>query len=57
MRPVSYTHLIPAQEELDKLLKETGYEKLELDGNKVTLKDGATLDLGAAGKGLSLIHI
>ena len=43
---------IPAQEELDKLLKETGYEKLELDGNKVTLKDGATLDLGAAGKGI-----
>ena len=29
---------IPEQEELDKLLKETGYEKLELDGNKVTLK-------------------
>lgn len=43
---------IPEQSELDALLKETGHEKLVLDGNKVTLKDGATLDLGAAGKGI-----
>lgn len=43
---------IPQAGELEALLKETGYEKLELDGNKVTLKDGATLDLGAAGKGI-----
>lgn len=43
---------IPQAGELESLLKETGYEKLELDGNKVTLKDGATLDLGAAGKGI-----
>lgn len=43
---------IPQVGELESLLKETGYEKLELDGNKATLKDGATLDLGAAGKGI-----
>ena len=43
---------IPQTGELESLLKETGYEKLELDGNKVTLKDGATIDLGAAGKGI-----
>lgn len=43
---------IPQTGELESLLEETGYEKLELDGNKVTLKDGATLDLGAAGKGI-----
>ena len=43
---------IPQAGELESLLKETGYEKLELDGNKATLKDGATLDLGAAGKGI-----
>ena len=43
---------IPEQKELEQLLKKTGYRKLELDGNKATLKDGATLDLGAVGKGI-----
>ncbi len=43
---------IPQTGELESLLKVTGYEKLELDGHTVTLKDGATIDLGAAGKGL-----
>lgn len=43
---------IPDPEELDSLLKETGYENLVLEGNKVTLKGGAALDLGAAGKGI-----
>lgn len=41
---------IPQTGELESLLKETGYEKLELDGNKVTLKDGATIDLGGSRK-------
>ena len=43
---------IPEDGRLEALLKETGYEKMELDGNKVTLKDGSTLDLGAVGKGI-----
>lgn len=43
---------IPEDGQLELLLKETGYEKMELNGNKVTLKDGATIDLGAAGKGI-----
>lgn len=43
---------IPDDSELKQLLEETGYEKLQLEGQKVTLKDGATLDLGAAGKGI-----
>lgn len=43
---------IPEDGQLEPLLKETGYEKMELDGNKVTLRDGATIDLGAAGKGI-----
>lgn len=43
---------IPEDGQLEPLLKETGYEKMELNGNKVTLKDGATIDLGAAGKGI-----
>lgn len=43
---------IPKDSNLQLLLAETGYEKFELDENKVTLKDGATLDLGAVGKGI-----
>lgn len=43
---------VPDQSELDALLPETGYEKIQLDGNTVTLLDGCTLDLGAVGKGL-----
>ena len=29
-----------------------GYEKIQMDGNNVTLLDGCTLDLGAVGKGM-----
>ncbi len=43
---------VPQQSELDELLPETGYEKIQLDGNNVTLLDGCTLDLGAVGKGM-----
>lgn len=43
---------IPEQSELDQLLPAVGYEKIQLDGNKVTLLDGCTLDLGAVGKGM-----
>lgn len=43
---------IPQQTELESLLKETGYENLLLNGEEVTLKGGADLDLGAVGKGI-----
>ena len=43
---------VPEQSELDELLKDVGYEKVSLDGDKVTLEKGATLDLGATGKGI-----
>lgn len=43
---------VPDQKELDSLLEETGYENLIVEGNEVTLKGGAALDLGAAGKGI-----
>ena len=39
-------------EKLDELLKDVGYQKVSLDGDKVTLEKGATLDLGATGKGI-----
>ena len=43
---------VPDQSEIDALLPEVGYEKIQLEGNTVTLLDGCTLDLGAVGKGL-----
>ena len=43
---------VPETSELDALLKDVGYQKVTLDGNKVTMPEGVTLDLGAAGKGI-----
>lgn len=43
---------IPAEEELEKLLQKSGYEKIQMEGTNVTLKEGCTLDLGAVGKGI-----
>ncbi|MBU5480801.1 FAD:protein FMN transferase [Blautia sp. MSJ-19] len=43
---------VPEQSELDELLNDVGYQKVSLDGNKVTLEKGMTLDLGATGKGI-----
>lgn len=42
---------IPGVEELQSLLENTGYEKVELDGSQITLPSGMELDLGAVGKG------
>ena len=42
---------IPGGEELQSLLENTGYEKVELDGSQITLPSGMELDLGAVGKG------
>ena len=43
---------IPEEEELNSLLENVGYQKVTLDGDKVTMPEGVTLDLGAAGKGI-----
>lgn len=43
---------VPEQSELDKLLKNVDYKNIVLDGDKVALKNGSTLDLGAVGKGI-----
>ena len=37
---------IPAEEELEKLLQKSGYEKIQMEGTNVTLKEACTLDLG-----------
>lgn len=41
---------IPEEEELNSLLENVGYQKVTLDGDKVTMPEGVTLDLGAAEK-------
>lgn len=43
---------IPEEEELNSLLENVGYQKVTLDGDEVTMPEGVTLDLGAAGKGI-----
>lgn len=43
---------IPRNDELQTLLKQCGYQKVELLGSQVTLESGVSLDLGAAGKGI-----
>lgn len=43
---------VPDQTELDELLKDVGYQKVILDGDKITLEKDMTLDLGATGKGI-----
>ena len=43
---------VPEQSELEALLKDVGYQNVTLDGNKVTLAEDTTLDLGATGKGV-----
>lgn len=43
---------VPDQSELDELLADVGYEKVMLDGNKLTLEENTSLDLGAIGKGI-----
>lgn len=42
---------IPGNEEIQSLLSRVGYEKVELNGQKIHLPEGMELDLGAVGKG------
>lgn len=42
---------IPKEDELQTLLQDVGYERIEIEGNEVTVPEGMKLDLGAVGKG------
>lgn len=42
---------IPTDTELANLLKNTGYEKVKLDGNSIAIPQDMQIDLGAVGKG------
>lgn len=43
---------IPEEAEIKNVLKDSGYQKIFLDGNTVHMEEGCSLDLGAAGKGI-----
>lgn len=42
---------VPADSELQTALSGAGYEKIRLDGNKITIPQNAAIDLGGIGKG------
>lgn len=44
-------HRVPDESELAELLKKVGYEKVLVDGNKISLERGMMLDFGGAAKG------
>lgn len=48
---VSGEYHVPAEQELMELLEYTGYEKVSLQENAVSLPAGTEIDLGAVGKG------
>ena len=43
---------IPEEAEIKNVLKDSGYQKIFLDGNTVHMEEGCALDLGATGKGI-----
>lgn len=43
---------IPGEDEIRNVLKDSGYEKVSLAGNNISMDEGCSLDLGAAGKGI-----
>lgn len=48
----SDTHIIPDENAINSTLANCGWEKIVIDGNRVTLPEGQQLDLGAMGKGI-----
>jgi len=44
--------IIPADGAIEELLGAVGYEKIVLEGDTVSLEDGASIDLGGIGKGI-----
>lgn len=45
---------VPPAGEIKKCLEYTGYENISADGNRITLRDGISLDLGSCAKGYAL---
>lgn len=43
---------VPKKSEIQEVLKNSGYEKVSVDGKNIRMDEGCSLDLGAAGKGI-----
>lgn len=50
-------YVLPSAEEIRRALADTGYEKVTLQGQKLTMEPGVQLDLGAVGKGAALDRV
>ena len=50
---ISGKYKIPSQKKLDSLLKHVDYKNASVNGNKITLKNEAQLDMGAVAKGFA----
>lgn len=48
---------VPSDEEVQTLLSQCGYEKITVEGNKITVAEGVSIDMGAVGKGLACDYI
>lgn len=48
---------IPAEEEINAALEQTGYQKISLQDNRILLPKHLQLDMGAVGKGIALDEI
>lgn len=48
---------IPIDSDIKSALKTVGYENIEINGNTVSLKNGAVLDFGCAAKGAALDYV
>ena len=48
---------VPSDEEISELLSQCGYGKITLDGSKITVAEGVSVDLGAVGKGIACDYI
>ncbi|MCI8647272.1 MAG: FAD:protein FMN transferase [Firmicutes bacterium] len=46
------SQVVPEEKKIKELLKSVGYEGISVEGNKVSLETGTSIDLGAAGKGM-----
>ena len=44
-------------EEAETLLSQCGYEKITVEGNRITIEEGVSIDLGAVGKGIACDYI
>lgn len=50
-------YMLPAGQQIKEALSHTGYDRLGLEGDRLLLPEGMSLDMGAVGKGIALDNI